>query len=72
MAGQHWVQQLPLGVSDPLFTHYLALELHMSVRQLGESMSAHELTVEWPVYFATRQRMREAEEEREKQKGRRV
>ena len=44
------------GVVDPIFLHELALELRMSVRQLGESMSLHELTVEWPAYFAFRRR----------------
>jgi hypothetical protein len=33
----------------------MALELKMSIRELGERMSAHELTVVWPAYFAVRQ-----------------
>jgi hypothetical protein len=33
-----------------------------SVRELCQSMSAHELTVLWPVYFKVREDMREAEE----------
>lgn len=54
--------ELPLGVPDPLFLHELALELGKSVSELCESMSAHELCVMWPEFFATRQRMRDAEE----------
>ena len=57
-----WVMELPLGVPDPLFVHELALELGNSVREIGESMSAHELCVAWPAYFEARRRMHEAEE----------
>jgi hypothetical protein len=35
-----------------------------SVRELGESMSAHELTVMWPAYMNARAEMREAEQEK--------
>ena len=65
--GHGWILQIPegLGVVDPIFLHELALELNMSVRQLGESMSAHELTVEWPSYFAYRQREQEREEQKQ-------
>ncbi len=47
---------LPPGVADPLFLHELALELHMSITRLGQEMSAHELTVLWPAFFAYRHR----------------
>lgn len=43
-------------IPDPLFLHELALELGMTKRQLVENMSAHELCVEWPLYFAYRRR----------------
>ena len=42
----------------------LALELHMPVGELGDRMSAHELSVMWPAYFAYRHR--EAERQAEK------
>jgi hypothetical protein len=57
-----WVMELPLGVPDPLFVCELALELCKSVREIGESMSAHELCVVWPAFFEARRRMHEAEE----------
>lgn len=53
---------LPLGVPDPLFVHQLALDLGKSVQELGECMSAHELCVLWPEYYATRARMRASDE----------
>jgi hypothetical protein len=56
------MMELPLGVPDPIFLCELALEMGKSVSELCDSMSAHELCVIWPEYFATRQRMREAEE----------
>ena len=54
--------ELPLGVADPIFICELALELGKSVREVGESMSAYELCVIWPEFFATRARMRQVEE----------
>jgi hypothetical protein len=47
---------------DPLFLHELALELGMSVGDIQNRMSAHELTVEWPAYFAARERIRKTQE----------
>lgn len=61
--------ELPPGVPDPLFLCELALELHMPIGELGERMSAHELTVVWPQFFAWRHR--EAERQAEKQRSRR-
>lgn len=60
--GRLWNRPPPPGVVDPLFMHELALELHMSVRQLGEAMDIHELSVSWPLYFAAKQRLAEREE----------
>lgn len=44
----------------------LADRLHMTVAELchgrGTAMSAHELSVGWPAYFAYRQRQAEREE----------
>lgn len=48
--------RLPPGVVDPLFLHELALELHMPVAEMCNRMSAHELTVLWPAFFAYRNR----------------
>lgn len=39
---------------DPMSTCELALELGMTVSELGERMSNHELCVIWPAYFAAR------------------
>jgi hypothetical protein len=50
---------------DPIFLHELALELGMPVSELGERMSAHEVCVEWPAYFRTRQRMAERQQQKE-------
>lgn len=57
-------------MSDPIFTYQLALELHMSVEELGHRMSAHELSVGWPAFFAWRERTREREEKKERAKAR--
>jgi hypothetical protein len=56
-------------MSDPLFEHELALKLGKSVRELGESMSAHELCVRWPLYFEYEARERERQEEKAKRRG---
>ena len=61
--------RLPLGVADPIFMHELALEMGMPVGELGRRMSLHELTVQWPQFFAVRRR--EAERQKRKQEGRR-
>ena len=55
------------GMADPLFLHELAVELGMTVSELGQRMSAHELTVAWPAFFAYRRR--EAERQEQKQRG---
>jgi hypothetical protein len=47
---------------NPIFLCQLALELHMPIGELGERMSAHELTVTWPAYFAWRDRARQREQ----------
>jgi hypothetical protein len=57
--------ELPPGLVDPIFMCELALELKMSVGELGFRMSAHELSVMWPAYFAWREREREREENRQ-------
>ena len=53
--------RLPPGAVDPLFEHELALELGMSVSEIrhgrGTPMSAQELTVGWPLFFAARHRI---------------
>ena len=54
------------GLVDPLFLHELALELHMPVGEICDRMSAHELSVMWPAYFARRDII--AVREREEQK----
>lgn len=54
--GKRGRMRLPPGVVDPLFLHELALELHMPVGEMCNRMSAHELTVLWPAFFAYRNR----------------
>ena len=54
---------LPPGVMDPLFLHELALELHMPVGEMCKRMTAKELCVEWPLFFAYRDRERTRQEE---------
>ena len=61
------------GMADPIFLHELALELGMPVGELGQRMSAHELTVRWPLFFDYRRReqQRQAEKQQQRQRGRR-
>lgn len=47
---------LPPDVADVLFMHELALELGMTVSELGQRMSNYELTVSWPLFFEWRSR----------------
>ena len=61
--------ELPPGVPDPIFMCELALELKMPVSELGERMSAHELTAVWPAFF--RHRARERKRQEDKQAARR-
>ena len=49
-----------------MFLCELALELKMSIRELGHRMSAHELNVTWPLYFEFRRREEKRRAEREK------
>ena len=51
-----------MGAADPIFVHQLALELGMTVQEIGQKMSAHELCVRWPAFFKWRQRTRDREE----------
>ena len=52
---------LPSGVVDPYFVHELALELGMTVGEIGRRMSLHELAVLWPSFFHERaQRLKDS------------
>lgn len=66
----------PLGVSDPLWEFELAESLHMSVSEIrhgrGTPMSAWEMCVGWPEYFASKGRAQDREEQRHEGRGRRV
>jgi len=55
-------------MSDPIFMCELALELGMPVGELGERMSAHELCVIWPEFFAYRAREADRQEEKMRQR----
>lgn len=48
-----------LGLTDEIFVHELCLELKMTRGELERRMSAHELTVQWPEFFAWRARENE-------------
>lgn len=49
---------------DPIFLCELALELRMPISELGARMSAHELAVIWPAFYALKaQQRRRAEHE---------
>lgn len=63
-AGKRGLMQLPPGVVNPLFLHELALELKMPVGEMCQRMSAHELCVLWPAFFAYRDRERERQQAR--------
>lgn len=56
---------------DPLFLHELAIELGMTVGEIGDRMSAHELTVLWPAYFGYRHREAKRQADRQNQQQRR-
>jgi hypothetical protein len=58
----------PPGVTDPIFLCELALALGMTVSEIGERMSRHELEVVWPAYFAYKARA--AAREADKNHGR--
>lgn len=64
--GQTWAMELPMGVADPMFLHELALELGKSVEEIGTCMSANELTVQWPAFFAARARERERQADQQR------
>ena len=49
---------------NPIFLCQLALELHMPIGEIGSRMSAHELNVVWPAFFAWRARSQEREDEK--------
>ena len=57
--------KLPTGVVDPLFLHELALELHMPVGEMCSRMSVAELTRDWPLFFAYRDRENKREADRQ-------
>ncbi len=61
--------QLPPGVTDPLFLHELALELHMPVGEMCKRMSARELCVDWPLFFEYRRREADREATRQQAKA---
>lgn len=64
--GKRGIFPTPPGVADPLFLHELALELHMPVAEMCNRMSAHELTVLWPQFFAYRSREAKRQADQEK------
>lgn len=63
---------LPRTVVDPIERHELALELGMTVAELmhgrGAPTPLRELTVEWPAFWAYRQREAERNETKQTQR----
>jgi hypothetical protein len=57
-----------MGTVDPLFMYELALELGMTVRDLEQRASLHELCVGWPELFAYRNRERKRQERAAKER----
>lgn len=64
--------ELAPGVVNPLFLCELALELRMPVGELETRMSAHELTVVWPAFFAYRAEAQDRDRERDEMRGQRT
>lgn len=56
---------------DPIFLCELAETLGKTVSQLGEEMSAHELTVVWPLYFSYKHKMQRKQQDKEEQRAKR-
>jgi hypothetical protein len=59
-----------MGTVDPIFMYELALELGMTVKDLGRRADLHELAVGWPEFFAYRARERERQERKERSRRR--
>ena len=57
-----WRWNLPLGIADPYFLCELALELGMTLRDLGDRASNYEVCVTWPAFFAERARLHQIEQ----------
>jgi hypothetical protein len=62
------------GLTDPISQCELALEIGMTVGEInhgrGTPMSAHELTVVWPLFYAYQARERARQQaEADKQRG---
>lgn len=70
--GKRGIFPTPPGVADPLFLHELALELHMPVAEMCNRMSAHELTVAWPLFFAYRNREAKRQQDAQDNKAQRT
>lgn len=60
----------PPRTVDPIFLCELALELKMPVGELHQRMTEHELTVLWPAYFRSRNRVQRKQEEEQRRKAR--
>lgn len=65
-----WRFQLPLSVADPYFMCELALELGVTLDDLGRRESNYNVCVVWPVFFEERARLQAIEAEKEKKKRR--
>lgn len=59
-----WRFALPPEIADPYFMCELALELGMSLQDLGRRESNWNVCVTWPAFFAERARMNEIERAR--------
>lgn len=58
---------LPPSVADPYFMCELALELGVTLDDLGRRESNYNVCVTWPAFFAERERVREIEQAKQNQ-----
>lgn len=65
-----WRMSLPLSVADPYFMCELALELGVTLDDLGRRESNYNVCVTWPAFFEERQRLVDIEKaKQESQRG---
>lgn len=65
-----WRFSLPLSIADPYFMCELALELGVTLADLGRRESNYNVCITWPAFFAERSRLQAIEaEKQERQRG---
>ena len=64
-----WRFNLPLSVADPYFMCELALELGMSLEDLGRRESNYNVCVTWPAFFEERRRLQAIEQAKQEKRS---